>query len=61
MESKSLINPYATPQICDAVYKKTVHKEQICKYDKGFANSLAQGFLSDVYKKNSTRAKKLQA
>ena len=40
---------------------QTVHKEQICKYDKGFANSPAQGFLSDVYKKHSTRAKKLQA
>ena len=31
--------------------QQTVHKEQICKYDKGFASSLAQGFLSDVYKK----------
>ena len=40
--------------------QQTVHKEQICQYDKGFANSPAQGFLSDVYK-TGTRAKKLQA
>ena len=37
--------------------QQTVHKEQICKYDKGFASSLAQGFLSDVYKKQYTSEK----
>ena len=29
MESKSLINPYATPQICDAVYKNQYTSEKI--------------------------------